>query len=321
MKGDTMVARSVRRTWGVLLGVPLAWLSCASCALAQQRTFRFGPPEGTTYTVRQSCTTGAHFGWGQRLAGQFALESEVAIERQAAGYRVTQTLRPTTLEPGPSRNEYVTLSRLKLEAQTGIPVVWELDEDLRLLRVSGIDQIGLRFRKAVRRDKTLSDVGRSVARRMLTEEGSLSAAEDHCQRAYASYLGQRAEIGSAWVTTGRFYCMSGEVAEFYTAMKVTGEQRVGDVACVRVEFQSAQDPTELSTFLGPHAVELLDRKTAFTGSARVSESGCRLIDPATMLSYGQEVARTAEFHLPGPGMRDARVVIRESVVYEYDYPD
>lgn len=321
MTADAMTASPACPTRGLLLAVVFVWLLASGSALAQQPTFRFNPPEGTTYKVTENCTYQVDFGWGETLAGQYASESEVAIERQAVGYRVTTTLARIPAAQGASPNDYVTLSRLKAEAEAGILVTYELDDGLRLVRLSGDDRIGQRFRQAVRRDGSLSEGARRVSQNILTKRGNLIAARDHWERAYASYLGQRAEMGSVWVTTGRAYCMSGEVAEFYTAMKVMGGQQVGGVACLRVEFQSAQDPADLRAFLGPYAEELLEGKTAFAGTAKVSETGYRLVDPSTMLTYGQEIAEIVGFHFPGPGMADAPVLFRVKTTYEYDYSE
>ena len=306
-----------------LAGVLAICAVVASAAVGEGASpvFGFDPPEGTRYTVTATSTQQVDFSWGYKLAGQTTQENEVVIERDGTGYRATLTMTQIPALSGSPANDYVTLTRLKLEAEKGVPVIYRLDGDLNLLQVSGADRIGLRFRRAVRRDETLSEAARRVSRSMLTEEANLIGARDLWGRIFGSYLGRRTQLGSVWVTTGRVPFISGEVGDFYTAMKVMGGQMVGGISCVRVEFQSAQDPADLRAFLGPYAHELLEGKTAFAGSAKVAEAGYRLVDPATLLPYGQEVTRSLEFHLPGPGVGDVPVLIRENTTYRFDYPE
>jgi len=281
----------------------------AGVATAQEPppVFRFAPPDGTTYTEAVVVVQLVDFGEGRTSSRQSVLKTKVDIRKLAVGYNIVSTLLygQTTGgagEPGAA-----------LEALQGVPLTYEIDGQAHLISVTGAAQVRQKLEEALP-----SELAAAMAA-TLSDEGVLAAARSDWNRRVLSYVGVPAQVGEAWVDVEEFTLPSGGTVDYYSAHRVAGVEDVAGVRCLRVEFTNSRDPAALRPFLGPNAEALLTGKPPLPGSDTLSGSGNRVVDPTTLLCYGEEVDQKVTTTVAVPGNPSVPVTIDQRKTYDYDY--
>ena len=293
-----------------LAGVLAICAVAASAAAGEDASpvFRFDPPDGTRYVESVDTTQVLDFGEGRTSARQSELRTQVTIEKEAAGYSAT-----STLVWGATTSALEEADNAALKALEGVPLTYHIDGEGRIASVSGIKEATDKVRAA------LPDNVAAIVSRALTEKAVLAAARADWDRRVLNFVGRPAGVGDAWLATEKFPLPSGEVVEFYSAMRVTKQEQVGGRDCVRVEYSYSRDPRALRGALGDSADSLLAGKEPFADTSKVSGNGYRVVDPETLLCYGEELERELKTTLPLPDGESLPVTIHQTNTYRYQY--
>ncbi|HUU55631.1 MAG TPA: hypothetical protein VMY87_11995 [Armatimonadota bacterium] len=297
------------RGWLVCLaGVLVVGIGPAAAAQDSAPTFRFDPPDGTRYVESVDTTQVLDFGEGRTSARRSELRTEVAMEKEATGYRIT-----STLVSGGTTSALEEADNAALKALEGVPLTYSIDGEARIASVSGIRQATDKVRAAL--PATIA----AIVSKALTEEAVLATAQADWDRRVLNFVGRPAGVGEVWVAREKFPVPSGEVVGFYSAMRVAKQEQVGGRDCVRVEYSYSRDPRALRDFLGDAGEAALAGRERFPGSSEVSGKGYRLLDPATLLCYGEELEREVKTTLTTPEGESFPVTIRQTKSYRYEY--
>ena len=293
-----------------LAGVLAICAVAASAAAGEEASpvFRFEPPDGTSYVESVDTTQVLDFGEGRTSARQSELRTQVTVEKETAGYSIN-----STLVSGGTTSALEEADNAALKALEGVPLTYHIDGEARIASVSGIREATDKVRAALPANVA------AIVSKALTEEAVLATSRADWDRRVLNFIGRPAGVGDAWVATEKFPLPSGEVVEFYSAMRVAESEQVGGRDCVRVEYRYSRDPRALRGALGDSADSLLSGKEPFADTSAVSGSGYRVVDPETLLCYGEELEREVNTTLPLPDGESLDVTIHQTKAYRYQY--
>jgi hypothetical protein len=281
----------------------------ALAAQEEQRTFRFAPPDATSYIETVSTVQVLDFGGGRTSATKSELEIERRVARTADGYTLTEMVTG-----GSSETSLQEVDQAVLAAMKGKPVTYIVEADGRLVDVTGTEAVLEAVRKALPPEIA------AIAAKAFTKEAMLAAARADWGARTEGLIGRSAAPGSAWMVTDSYLLPNGDLVEHYTALKVAGTETAGGREWVRLEYRLGRDPDEFRDFLGESYVSAAAGKQALAGSVTVSGGGYRLVDPATLLCYGEELERKfGNVTMSAPGVGEIVISLRQTKSYRYDY--
>ena len=308
----TMISGRGKPWFGrVCLAGALAICALAASAAAGEEAspvFRFHPPDGTSYVESVDTTQALDFGEGRTSARQSELRTQVTVAKETTGYSVT-----STLVSGGTSSALEEADNAALKALEGVPLTYHIDGEARIASVSGIKEAMDKVRAALPASVA------AIVSKALTDEAVLATARADWDRRVLNFVGRPAGVGDAWLAAEKFPLPSGEVVEFYSAMRVTKREQAGGRDCVRVEYSYSRDPRDLRGALGDSADSLLSGKEPFADTSAVSGSGYRVVDPETLLCYSEELEREVKTTLPLPDGESLDVTIHQTKAYRYQY--
>jgi hypothetical protein len=180
--------------------------------------------------------------------------------------------------------------------------------------VTGTEPLIEAIRKALPADVA------ALAAKAFTKEALLAAARMEWGARVEGLIGRSAAPGSAWMVEDSYLLMNGDLVAYYTAVKVVGEENVAGHDCVRIEQRSSCDPEQFREFLGETYATAAAGKQALPGKVVVSGGGFRLVDPATLLCYGEELERRFDnVTITIPDRGETPISLRQTKTYRYDY--
>jgi hypothetical protein len=281
----------------------------ALAAQEEQRTFRFAPPDATSYIETVSTVQMLDFGGGRTSATKSELQIERRVARSATSYSLTEAVVGGTSESAHQERDQAILAAVK-----GKPVTYIVDSSGHLVNVTGTEPLTEAIRKALPADVA------ALAAKAFTKEAMLAAARADWEARTEGLIGRSAAPGSAWMAADSYLLPNGDVVEHYTALKVAGTGTAGGREWVRVEYRLGRDPDEFRDFLGESYLSAAAGKQALAGSVTVSGGGYRLVDPATLLCYGEELERKfGNVTMSAPGVGEIVISLRQTKSYRYDY--
>lgn len=283
--------------------------SGVSVAQDKQRVFQFAPPDGTVFTesIATAQTTEVADGRSGATTSELILERRVA--RTKTGYEVVETVTG-----GSSRSSHQELDRQMLAALKGKRLTYLVDVNGHLTDLIGTEEVLEELRRTAP-----ADVAAMVAN-AFTKEKMLAAARAEWRTRVENYLGHSAATGSGWLARDSYLLPNGELVDYYTAVKVLGTETTGGRECVRVEYRLGRDPKAFEDFLGESYAAAVAGRQALASVVTVSGGGHRLLDPATLLCYGEELERTfGNLTMTMPEVGAMLITVRQTKTYRYDY--
>jgi hypothetical protein len=297
-----------------LVGSLAALLVCgllppALAAQEEQRAFRFAPPDATSYIETVSTVQVLDFGAGRTSATRSELQLEGRIARIASGYALTETVTG-----GTSVSAHQEMDQAILAAMKGKLLTYTVDSSGHLLDVTGMEPLVEAIRKALPADVA------ELAAMAFAKDALLAAARAEWGARIEGLIGRSAAPGSAWLVDDSYLLPNGDLAAYYTAMKVVAVESVAGHDCVRIEYRSGCDPDQFRQFLGETYAAATAGKHALPGNVVVSGSGSRLVDPMTLLCYGEELDRRFDNVIVTiPDRGEIPISIRQTKSYRYSY--
>jgi hypothetical protein len=276
-------------------------------------TFRFNPPDGTTYvqTLRTNKTTS--LGTLGTRTDVIESRTKVVIAKSPRGYSlVARPLSATMTRDGKKVDNPI------FSALSEVVTTYELNPHGQILAVLGFDTLLSKMKASLppNAPQALSSV--------FSEEALITKEKAEWNGRIGSFVGRKARIGDVWTSTDRYNLPTGGSIEFYSATKIAGKAKYRGRDCVRVQFAYNSDAGALKSFTGKILKDLARSMKAATvrlgaGSASITGGGERLIDPATMLIYSETLTRTIKLPMVVPGQGTLPATVQEKRAYRFDY--
>lgn len=227
---------------------------------AETVTFRFAPPDGTTYvetlvltrTLEQDNTV-------QRTDLQKG-QARVRLDKTADGWTVTGTPISMSMESDgqPIRSPIV-------DALKGVVAIYRLDSRGNLLSIQGYEGLAEKVSQGLPPEEA------QALAKALAPESILAREKVEWNARIGDYTGKTFELGSSWVTEAPLALPSGGQVQLRTRTELE-RTKCGDRDCVRLRFHYDSPPPS------------------------VSGTSERVIDPSTMLIYFEVLDRTIPVH-------------------------
>lgn len=283
--------------FAVILLLPLAAWS------AESVTFRFAPPDGTTFVQTLVTTKTLDAGVTGKRTDVQRSETRLRFDKTGDGWTLTATpISMTMTRDGQAVQNPV------LEAMLGSVITYRLDAQGNIVAIRGFGEVQERLLKALP-----PEAAQAVAK-LVNEEAMVAKERAEWAGRIGDFAGQSFELGSSWTSEAPFALPTGEEIQFYTRTEIAEKARCGDKDCVRIRFRYDTDASALGAKVGQSMNEISKeaggpevqiKKMTITGG------GERLIDPATMLIHSETLERTT--NMEGMG------VSTEKREYTFDY--
>lgn len=289
-------------------------ISVCSCGQGgDEIMFRFKPPDGTTYVETVKTTKVSHLGAEATRTDTSEVKAKTVITKTAGGYRAAST----ALSVSATRNGRPFADPL-ITSIKGLTIVHELDEHGQSLAIRGYDEFLKRMREQL--DPAVIQAVSAV----LNEEAMNNKTQAEWRGRVASFVGRAVRVGDAWEGVDEYSLPSGEKVVFYSITKVAERVKHAGRDCVKIEFHYDTDAEALGEFTGKilkdvRAVAGASGPELTVAGTKLTGGGQRVVDPATMLIYGETWTRTVEMPMNVSGRGIVTVKAQETREYSYDY--
>lgn len=308
--------RAARRR--LLSLILLTWVGSLSGAAfgatAPEVTFRFNPPNGTTFVETVKTTRVKELGASAKQTDETLAKTRVTVKKTPDGYEIVgKPISYTMTRDGTPVNNPV------LAALQEIVVIYEVDRQGQLRAIKGYDEAIKKIRASLP-----ASVAASLSS-LLSEEAMVNRAAAEWDGRISSFVGRRGRIGENGATTSQFDLPAGGAVTFYTATTLAEALKVGGRDCVRIRFAYNTDPAALQQTLGKTLDELAKAigdaagKVPTVSGVEIVGSGERVIDPATMLIYSESLTRTIKMRMESPGQEAVWTTMQEKREYSFTY--
>jgi hypothetical protein len=298
----------IQRPGSRLLLLLLLLLGRAVHAEPEKVTFRFAPPDGTTFeqTLVQNETVLA--GARERITYVTRTTSRLRFAKTADGYTLTSTPVSITMDLEGEKFEDPLLDFFETLA-----VTYHLDAGGNIRALEGYEALEERLEKA-----SPDETSFQLMAKLMQPETFVARDKEEWHRRISSFAGRTYEIGSRSTTEFPITLAVGKRVLFHTVTELVGKEKCGDRVCVRLRFRSDADvPPSVERLAGERASDAGGEDVEFS-DITMSYTGERLIDPATMLIYSetQEWTVRADMAVSGDSMPFTQHEKRE---YTFEY--
>lgn len=294
MAGQPEDAREARRTAraraaGRAAAVALALATPAAAVGAAPIRFSFAPPEGGAYLRMTAFRRRVETPAGAQSAG-YRATVRVEIRREADGYALERIPVSVRREGGEGTLSDPTLALLEASRLT-----FHISRDGALDRIDGLARAAERARAGLP-----PAAGQALA--PLLRASALEArARAEWKGRVGDFVGRSAEIGDVWNVDAPFALPDGPVLRYRGRISFAGRVACPAGSCVRIEFRydsgAPPDGGEPEPAGRPRV-------------RRVRSRGYRVVDPATMVVYAEDVSRVVDA-IVRTGERAVPVATRE----------
>ncbi|MBZ0165356.1 MAG: hypothetical protein K8I00_01025 [Candidatus Omnitrophica bacterium] len=274
--------------------------------------FVFNPPDGITYKETATMTRSKDMGSFGKQVDKSEQFMDVRIQRTPEGYNILSTLRDMTFTRDGQK-----ITEPFLTAMLGISMEYQLDPLGYIQDITGLAAV---------LDKMLASMPDlpPTVKQVLSEDALKNKSMTEYNGRIGDFIGKTFEIGDVWSTESEFTLPDGTTIDYLSVIRFKSMEPCGQTRCVRVEYVYDADPATLKNFvqdiydeLDPAVKQNLEKLTVT--ETRINGSGTRLIDPATMLIYDEELNRTISVPMALPEQGKIPVVMTETRVYQFDY--
>ncbi len=203
-------------------------------------------------------------------------------------------------------------------ALVGVPITYDLDRNGRVRAVLGCGEAMKQVRVKLGGESAHAKAA------MFSEQAMVSQLSDDWNRRIGDFGGKTMTTGKVVVSADRYLLPHGEPAWYYVTTRLMGRVKYAGHNCVKLRFDSNTDPQALGKTVGKSASELLALggqqlpRPKATGP-RITGSGERVIDPATLLIYSDTNARNVTISMKGKDGKVITVSEMEKQAYTFKY--
>jgi hypothetical protein len=276
-------------------------------------TFRFAPPDGTTFEQTLVTTKTTDLGAQGKRTDVTRAVVRLRFDKTADGYTLTGTPVAMTMHRDGQEVENPLFDVL-----ASLTFTYRLDADGSIRAIEGYDVLADRLRNAFPDEAVFQALSK-----VLNAETMVAREKEDWSGRISSFSGGTYEIGSRWTTESPFALPNGETITFYTATELVGKEKCGDRDCVRIRFRYDTDASALGKLAGEVVSDAVKAAGAQDPGLQISKSkitggGERLIDPATMLIHSESLERTMRMDMATPG-GTTPVTQHEKREYTFEY--
>jgi hypothetical protein len=285
-------------------------MALALPARAQQAiTIKFNPPSGTKVVQTDAITVSKQTG-KDKSSDSSEVMQRVEFKKIATGFEVTRTLL------GPSGQ---TAPKAK-------PTTVLLDKNGNFTAIKDIDRIKKEMNAKLTDATRKKGLDEAYVQKLIDTQ---TAFEKKSWHEYAGkFAGKTVKIGQVWKETAASELIPGVSFTVRRTITFAGTVQKNGKNCIRIKYNTTADSASLKTAVAKYMTERdklakaqgKDPKTLprTTGMSIKVESE-RIVDPATLLEYGETSTstRTESTSIPGMGTVTTTAVQKKVTTYKY----
>lgn len=274
---------------------------------AEEVTFRFAPPHGTT-CVQTVVTTKATEVGGKKQTEVARSKARLRFDKSADGYTLTATPVSASVE-----RDGQAVQNPVLDVLNGLVLTYRIDAEGNLVSVQGYEDVMERFRKALP-PEAVQAVSQVISADLLVAKEKAEWAGR-----IGDFVGATLELGSSWTAEAPFALPTGEQVQFYTRTELAEKVKCGERDCVRIRFRYDSDASAVGAKVEQMVKDIAkgaggENPGLQLGKMTITGGGERVLDPATMLVYSETMERTLRMEsAQGP------VIRTEKKEYSFEY--
>lgn len=278
---------------------------------AESVRFAFAPRDGTRAIVVTKITRKKFFAGRSQFDRTTAYE-ERTFKKVAGRYQMIAVLKVVFcnrdgveyLDPG-------------LMALSKVPITFIINKSGRVTAIKGYDEVVAALRKNMTAE-TAKAVGNTLTKQALAQREI-----EQWNSRIGDFVGKTARVGEAWNGESESLLPSGQSVKYNTRVKFVGWERVARKRCLRIRYIYWSGASALGDLVDKKIAEiyrLLEMKGPRPSAAGVQFRGAgeRLIDPATMLIYGEAGLRVTRMQMrTGASKGEMTLIDRRDYKYRY----
>ncbi len=277
--------------------------------------FTFAPGENVSFLQKLSMRKEKDLGNGNKQLDESLSTTKFTISQTTAGWEVLVQPQSITMKRDGEQVENPIVKLL-----SSAVITYSLSPDGNILDVAGYDAFINSIATVVPPEvfSQLSPV--------LNVDAMKAKEIAEWNGRYGDYLGVEVNVGDKFTATVPFQLPNGSAIEYEVETNIAALEPCGTGTCVRIHQvydsdarnaakMSADMVNELARKTSPNARTATSDDNAATISGNIS----RLIDPNTMLIYGEKLTRTISMAVAIDGEGSNKVVMTENRNYEYEY--
>jgi hypothetical protein len=280
---------------------------------AETISFRFAPPDGTHFVQSMVTTREKSFEGIGRQVDRLESETEISLRRSGEGYVMTAkpiSLKMTT-DGRPAPDPVSEMLR-------GVVLTYRIDRDGQ---IQGIDGYGGLVERA--RQSFPPQVAEALAP-LLSEQALVARETAEWNGRIGDFAGNDFAIGDSVDAEVPFTLPNGDALVYLMRISFPRLEDCAAGSCVRVEQRYDSEADAVGKAVSETAADLAsktgaDSLAATASGSRISGSASRLIDPRTMLIYGEVVTRTISMTMDVPGQGPVPTTLKEERSYSFAY--
>jgi hypothetical protein len=278
---------------------------------AESVRFVFAPRHGTRATVVTEMTRKKFFA-GRSQFDKSTTYEDRRFKKVAGGYQMIAVLKVVFCNR--DGVEYLDPALLALSS---VPLTFIIDNSGRITSIKGFDKVVAAFKKNWP-PEAVAGAGSA-----LSEEALSRRQIEEWNARIGDFVGKTARVGEAWNGESEYALPNGKSIKSHTTIKFVGWRMVAGRRCLRIRYVYSSDASALSGLLDKmigdiyRSLQTKRPKLAIRG-AQIQGAGERLMDPATMLIYGETSLRVTRMQT-GTGASQRPITVVERRDYKYRY--
>lgn len=277
--------------------------------------FSFSPGEKVSFVQKLTMSKEKDLGNGNKQLDESLSTTKFTISRTGAGWEVLVQPQSITMKRDGKSVENPIVKLL-----SSAVITYSLGPDGNILDVAGYDAFINSIATVVPPEvfSQLSPV--------LNVDAMKAKEIAEWNGRYGDYLGVEVNVGDTFSATVPFQLPNGAAIEYDVETSIAALEPCGASTCVRIQQvydsdarNAAKMSADMVNDLAQKAAPNAPTVTSDDNSASISGNISRLIDPNTMLIYGEQLTRTITMAIAIDGAGSNRAVMTENRNYEYQY--
>lgn len=274
--------------------------------------FIYNPPDSTKFVETATMVRTKDLGGVGKQVDQTKQIMDVVLTKTDEGYSGRSTLREMEF-----MRDGKLVQQPFFDAMLNMTIEYAIAPDGNLTDIIGLGEV---------LDKMLADTPNlpPAVMNAINEESMKKKSMVEYQGRIGDFIGREYEIGDVWTAESEFSMPDGSLIQYLTVIRFKEMVPCGNQQCVKVEYVYDADPTNLKSFIADVFEELDVSAKMYIENMKpmpmkISGSGSRLLDPNTMLIYGETLQRRMEMTMNIPERGPVPMVMTETRTYEFQY--
>jgi hypothetical protein len=278
---------------------------------AESVRFAFAPRDGTRAIVVTKMSRKKFFAGRSQIDKSTAYEDR-RFKKVAGGYQMIAVLKVVFCN-----RDGVEYLDPALMALSSVPLTFIIAKSGRATAIKGYDKVVEALRKNMPPEATKA-LGNTI-----TKEALAAREIEEWDARIGDFVGKTAKVGDVWNGESEYALSSGQKIKHKSTVKFMGWETVAGKRCLRVRYVYWSDASDLGDLVDKKIAEIyksLEMKSPRPRAADVQFRGAgeRLIDPSTMLIYGETGLRVTGMQMrTGASKGEMTLIDRRDYKYRY----